>query len=92
LGSCFSACPRNTTRRLRQLADPPQTVLLTEGLRSNPQNNRLIPKFSEAEINPKTNNINTFYMLKREGKPRNGVNCSQNDSANKASVAGARFG
>ena len=69
-----------------------QTVLLTAGPRSKPQNSRFIPKFSEAEINPKTNNINTFYILKREGKPRNGANCSQNDSANKASVAGARFG
>jgi len=27
---------------------PPQTVLLTKGHRSKPQNTRLIPKFSEA--------------------------------------------
>jgi hypothetical protein len=70
LGSCFSACPRNTTRRLRQLADPPQTVLLTEGLRSNPQNNRLIPKFSEAVKNQANHyNITEHPNSQREGKP-----------------------
>ena len=31
---------------------PPQTVLLTNGLRSKPQNIRFIPKFSEATKNP----------------------------------------
>jgi hypothetical protein len=65
-----SACPRNTTRRLRQLADPPQTVLLTAGPRSKPQNSRYFPKFSEAIINPANNhNISEHSKLLRDGKP-----------------------
>jgi len=84
LGSCFSACPRNTTRgptlqsgsfakiahRAIFYARPPQTVLLTEGLRSNPQNNRLIPKFSEAVKNQANYyNITKHFNSQREGKP-----------------------
>jgi hypothetical protein len=42
-GSCFEACPRNTTRRFA-----PQTVLLGAGPRSKLQNIHYFPKCSEA--------------------------------------------
>ena len=54
LGLLFFSLPAQYTRRLRQLADPPQTVLLTTGPHSKLQNSRFFPKFSEAILNPKT--------------------------------------
>jgi hypothetical protein len=81
LGLLFLVLPTQyNSRHLVSLAVT-QTVLLTASPRCKPQNSRYFPKLSEAEINPKTNNINAFYILKREGKPRNGANCSQNGSA-----------
>jgi hypothetical protein len=54
-GSCFSACPRNTTRATSCFGIA-QTVLLTTGHRSKPQNSRYPPKFSEAALNPELPN------------------------------------
>jgi hypothetical protein len=37
-----------------------QTVLLTEGHRNKPQNSCFFPKFSEAEVNPKSLTFNIY--------------------------------